>query len=191
MFNTRNNLIEMWLYGLSKVPHDTIYHYGETGYEHSVHVALLCKLNNLDPLFGLLHDIGKIPTCKNRVDNQGRERWSFFDHGEVGAEWLKDKKIQKLLDIDKTFVSNITWHLTPYLPNNKVKYGHKRTWIRDQYYKCDKLGGKPPKDEWKDQLKDMLTWPYIDVIEWAYNNRGKYLIDKDHWYFDSYRLDNL
>ena len=190
MFDTKINLISTWLQGLSKVPHDKLYHRGESGYEHSLHVAILCKKNNLDPLFGLLHDIGKIPTCAFRLDNQGRERWSFFDHGEVGAEWLKPKRIQKLLDIDNVFIDNITWHLTPYLAHNKTKLGHKRTWIRDQYYRCDKLGGKPPKDE-KAELEEMLTWPYEKVIEWAYDNRKSYLKGKEEWFFDAYAYDNL
>ena len=181
--NTRNTLIEMWLKGLAETPHDAIYHRGESGYEHSLHVAILCHRNKLDPLFGLLHDIGKVPTCSVRTDNQGRERISFFDHGEVGALWLSSKKIKKLLDIDDDFIERIRWHLTPYLKHNEKKYADKRTWIQDQYYKCDKLGGKEPGDE-KHDLKEMLTWPYQTVIEWAYDNRSSYLIGKDQWFFN-------
>ena len=190
MFDAKTNLIASWLYGLSKVPHDSLYHRGESGYEHSLHVAILCKRHNLDPLFGLLHDIGKMPTCKLRYDKQNRERWSFFDHGEVGADWLRPKKIQQLLNINDEFVDNVQWHLTPYLPHNKTKYGHKRTWIRNQYYKCDKLGGKEPGEE-RTELEYMLTWPYEDVVKWAYKHRGKYLIGENHWFFDSYVIDNL
>ena len=183
MFDTKINLISMWLYGLRDVPHDSLYHRGESGYEHSLHVAILCEKNDLDPLFGLLHDIGKIPTCSFRQDKEGRDRWSFFDHGEVGARWLENSKIKKLLDIDDTFIDNVRWHLTPYLPSNKTKLGHKRTWIRDQYYKCDKLGGKEPGPERAD-LEEMMTWSHEQVIRWAYDNRSKYLIDKDKWFFD-------
>jgi len=183
MINTRNTLIEMWLQGLAATPHDSVYHRGESGYEHSLHVAILCNRNDLDPLFGLLHDIGKVPTCAVRTDGQGRERISFFDHGEVGAYWLSNKKIKEVLDIDDDFIENVRWHLTPYLPHNKTKYGHKRTWIRNQYYKCDKLGGKEPGKE-KQELNEMLSWPYQKVIEWAYDNRRSYLIGEEKWFFN-------
>lgn len=172
-------LLASWLDALKKVPHDCVFHYGETGYEHSVHTAFLCSERGLDPLLGLLHDIGKIATVSHRLDGRGRERISFFNHGEVGARWLGHPDIKKKLEIDDNFIEDVRWHLTPYLQNSR--HTDKRTPLRDMFHEVDREAGKPPEDIL--EVRKIMKMDSEALIDWIYERRNP---DGVYPYFDSY-----
>lgn len=183
-------MISTWMDGMRKTPHDCIYHYGEDCLQHSVQAMILCKEAKLDPLLGLLHDIGKIATVMTRTDGQKRERISFFHHEEIGARWLDHKVIKEALNIDDQFIEDVRWHLKPYLDNAPKSAKAQRTWTRDRFNEIDRRSGSEPTTE-REQLEAMMSWPNEKIINWCYDNRYPYLIDKDHLYWDSIAIDNL
>lgn len=189
-------LLRMWLHGMASTPHDCIWHYGESNLEHSVQAMLLCREANVDPLLGLLHDIGKTATISHRLDGKKRERISFFHHGEVGARWLDHESIKEALHVDDNFIEDVRWHLTPYIQGSNCK--DKRTYVRDKFHEVDRKAGSEPEGSIKQLMDDLLcgleyypTRVYDNIIEWCYQNRYPYLIKKDTLYFDSYAIDNL
>jgi putative nucleotidyltransferase with HDIG domain len=182
-------LLRKKLHGMANTPHDCVWHYEESNLEHSVQCMILCHEARLDPLLGLLHDIGKAATISHRLDGKKRERISFFNHGEVGAQWLDDEHIKEVLNIDQNFIEDVRWHLTPYLPGSKCK--DKRTYIRDVFRGIDRKAGSPPEGDCKVLLDKLMASSYDDIIAWCYQNRYPYLTNKDVLYFDSYAIDNL
>ena len=183
-------MISTWMNGMRTTPHDCIYHYGESVLQHSVQAMILCKEAKLDPLLGLLHDIGKIATVMTRTDGQKRERISFIHHEEIGARWLDHKAIKSALNIDDRFIEDVRWHLKPYLDNAGKKHRAQKTWTRDVFHTIDRRSSESPTTE-RELLEDMMTWPNEKIINWGYENRYPYFIEKDRLYWDSIAIDNL
>ena len=173
-------MISTWMDGMRRTPHDCIYHYGEDCLQHSVQAMILCKEEKLDPLLGLLHDIGKIATVMTRTDGQKRERISFFHHEET----LRQRRNVR------SYIEDVRWHLKPYLENAPKAAKNQRTWTRDRFNSIDRRSGAEPTTE-RTLLEDMMRWTNEEIINWCYENRYPYLIDKDKLYWDSIAIDNL
>ena len=181
-------MLSTWMDGMRDTPHDCIYHYGENCLQHSVQAMILCKEAKLDPLLGLLHDIGKIATVMTRIDGQKRERISFFHHEEIGARWLDHDVIKKALGIDNQFIEDVRWHLKPYLENAPKAAKNQRTWVRDRFNEIDRKSGAEPTTE-RELLEDMMTWPNEMIINWCYKNRWPFMRQENVLYWDAYIID--
>jgi len=77
---------------LLDVFHDTVYHNGESIWQHTMEVLEKTPPTLKARLGALFHDIGKLDTMEKDVDSQGRDRVHFKGHEEIGAQ-----KVQKIL----------------------------------------------------------------------------------------------
>jgi tRNA nucleotidyltransferase (CCA-adding enzyme) len=77
---------------LLDVFHDTVYHKGESIWQHTMEVLEKTPPTLKARLGALFHDIGKLDTMEKDVDSQGRDRVHFKGHEEISAQ-----KVQKIL----------------------------------------------------------------------------------------------
>ncbi|MBD3260559.1 MAG: HDIG domain-containing protein, partial [Candidatus Altiarchaeales archaeon] len=81
---------------LIDIMHDTVYHQGESVWQHTMDVLGRTQNNSLKARLGaLFHDIGKVSTAEEAVDKEGRPRVHFKGHEDVGPE-IVQKALREL-----------------------------------------------------------------------------------------------
>ena len=107
---------------LFDIYHDTVFHKGESVWEHTMDVLQRTPPTLKARLGALFHDIGKIDTMEKDTDSQGRARVHFKGHEDVSAR-LADKILRDLkfpADIAKS-VQNIVHSHMGFKSFNKQK----------------------------------------------------------------------
>ena len=98
---------------LLDVYHDTVFHKGESVWQHTMDVLERTPPTLKARLGALFHDIGKISTMEQDTDSQGRARVHFKGHEDVSAR-MADKILRELkfpADIAKSVQSIVHSHM--------------------------------------------------------------------------------
>lgn len=98
---------------LLDVYHDTVFHKGESIWQHTMEVLERTPPTLKARLGALFHDIGKIDTMEKDIDSQGRDRVHFKGHEDVSAR-MADKILRELkfpADVAKSVQNIVHSHM--------------------------------------------------------------------------------
>ena len=119
---------------LIDVYHDTVFHKGESVWQHTMEVLERTPPTLKARLGALFHDIGKIDTMEKGTDSYGRARVHFKGHEDVSAR-MADKILRELkfpADIAKSVQNIVHSHMgfrNIGEQENKVQNRHMRIFI--------------------------------------------------------------
>jgi len=98
---------------LFDVYHDTVFHSGESVWQHTLDVLKKTPPTIKARLSALLHDIGKIETESRETDSKGRDRVHFIDHEIKGAPLAENilRELKFPVDIINSVKSIVQSHM--------------------------------------------------------------------------------